>query len=358
MGLETQRIARESVAEFAKPHDGIAYLILITDLIIYGIAVYFSVVSDSLMIKIGCASLAGFMIAQLFVIGHDAAHGAYVSGSWMNAFVARLSFLPSLHNYSLWLEAHNKSHHSYPNVKKMNSWWPLSFEDFQNLSGFQKIIYRIYRSNVGFGPYYLFERWLPDKFFPRKHLPKSCHYEGWKDFILLLTYIILFACLLIVLAHSYNQSAISAILYGAIIPFIVWNYAMGLTIYQHHTHPNIRWYETLEEWRETISNQGEVTVYVKYPAWYNFITHYIYVHPAHHVNTKVPIYNLTQAEAALETRLPESILVVPFNLFDFMKTLHTCKLYDYKEHQWLNFDGTPSSESIEITKPNLEQSIA
>ncbi len=358
MGLETQKIAREAVAEFAKPNDGLAYLILITDLVIYGISVYFAVVSESLMLKIGNASLAGFMISQLFVIGHDAAHQAYVCSSWMNAFIGRLSFLPSLHNYSLWIEAHNKAHHSYPNVKGMNSWWPLSFDDFKNLSAFQKIVYRLYRSSIGFGIYYIFERWLPDKFFPRKHLPESCHFEGWKDFILLFTYIVLFTCLLIALANSSNQGSLSAILFGAIIPFVIWNYAMGLTIYQHHTHPKIRWYATIEEWRESLSNQGEVTVYVKYPGWYNFITHYIYVHPTHHVNTKVPIYHLTKAEQALEAKLPESILVIPFNLFDFIKTVHVCKLYDYKEHQWLNFDGTPSTQFISKTKQNLEQSIA
>lgn len=358
MGLETQRIARETVAEFANPNDGLAYLILITDLIIYGVSVHFAVASESVLIKVAAASLAGFMIAQLFVIGHDAAHQAYVSSSWMNAFIGRLTFLPSLHNYSLWIEAHNKAHHSYPNVKGMNSWWPLSYEDFQDLSGFQQIVYRIYRSAIGFGPYYIFQRWLPDKFFPRKHLPESCHYDGWKDFILLFTYIVLFACLLIALANSYNQSAISAIVYGAIIPFIVWNYAMGLTIYQHHTNPKIRWYETLEEWRESLGNQGEVTVYVKYPKWYNFITHYIYVHPTHHVNTKVPIYNLTKAEDALEARLPNSILVIPFNPLEFIKTINTCKLYDYKEHKWLYFDGNPSTNSIENANNVLEESIA
>ena len=129
MDMRLQKTARLKLAAYARPNDRLAYLILVTDLIIYFSAVFFAVTVESIAVKALCASLAGFMIAQLFVIGHDAAHKSYVSKSNANVFIARLTFLPVLHNYSLWLFVHNRLHHAYPNVQHYNSWSPMSLDE-------------------------------------------------------------------------------------------------------------------------------------------------------------------------------------------------------------------------------------
>jgi omega-6 fatty acid desaturase (delta-12 desaturase) len=333
---------RSKLAKLARPNDQLALLILIVDFIIYFTAVFFAVVSESILIKALCASLAGFMIAQLFVIAHDAAHRAYVSSIKANALIARLTFLPSLHNYSLWLLAHNQTHHAHPNLQYDNSWSPLTLEEYQALPLHKKLIQRLYRSTLGFGPYYLQERWLKDKFVPRKHIPQAHHKKAWKDFAFLAVYIIVFLAVLIALASYANQNILAAIFFGAVVPFVVWNYAMGLTTYQHHTHDAIKWYKSKAAWRNEVSNQGDVTVHVKYPTWYNIITHNIYIHPAHHLNPKIPLYHLPKTEAILLEDSNNKILTVPFSLIGFIKTVHKCKLYNYEQQQWLNFKGEPS----------------
>ena len=53
------------------------------------------------------------VVSGLFVVGHDAAHGALFKSKRMNSTVAHLAFLPSLHVYEGWILGHNRVHHPY-----------------------------------------------------------------------------------------------------------------------------------------------------------------------------------------------------------------------------------------------------
>lgn len=350
MALSTLHRKKLQLARFAVPNDALAYTILLVDFIIYLTFVVFTVLVEYLPLKALFASLAGFFIAQLFVIGHDAAHTAYVSSRRANAIIARLTFMPALHNYSLWQFVHNRLHHAFTNVKSYNSWSPLSFDEFQALPAWRRLLERIYRSPVGFGIYYLVERWYKDKLLPRKHTPEKYRVGGWKDFGLNMLFAGgLIACVLALALHA-GQNPIIAILFAVVIPFIVWNYAMGLTTYQQHTHPEMQWYPNLVAYRSNVHSASEVSIYMQYPKWYLFITHNCYVHPVHHVNARIPLYRLPQAQTAYMHAFPELTHVVPFTVKGLMQTLKSCKLYDYTHHQWLDFSGkATTAASISTT---------
>ena len=51
------------------------------------------------------------VVSGLFVVGHDAAHGALFKSKRMNSTVAHLAFLPSFHVYEGWILGHNRVHH-------------------------------------------------------------------------------------------------------------------------------------------------------------------------------------------------------------------------------------------------------
>jgi len=345
------------LSEFVQYNDKLALGILLVDLVIYTGAVTGAVISDSYLVKTLWASLAGFMIAQLFVIGHDAAHKAYVSSPALNIFIARLTFFTTLHNYTLWLFAHNQLHHAYPNVKNYNSWSPMSAEEYRDLSMPRKWLEKLYRSPLGFGPYYLIERWLKDKFIPRRHIPHRFHRKAWSDFLKLMVYAVAFVSILVLLANATNQSVTAAIVFGAIVPYIVWNYAMGLTVYQQHTHPSVKWYRSMQDWKQDIQSQSEISIHLSYPDWYNLITHNCYYHPVHHVNPKIPIYQLKKAQRNYSKTYPGISIVVPFTLSGFMQTINKCKLYDYDQHQWLDFNGNPTTIALK-TQETKQQQIA
>lgn len=335
--------SRAPLGQYARANVALAYGILIFDILVYISCIVAAVLLKSLLLKSLFALTAGFFIAQLFVIGHDAGHAAYVRSRRANAFVARLCFMPSMHNYSLWLFIHNRLHHAFPNVKNYNSWSPMSYEEYEKSPKWRQLLERLHRSPAGFGIYYLGQRWLKDKLLPRKHIPQKYHRMAWLDFTVNVVYQLCLVGVVLVLSHLSTREPLVSILFAVIVPFLVWNTAMGLTIYQHHTHPMVPWYQTLVESRQAIKSQGDVTVYIKYPDWYELITHNIYIHPVHHVNARIPLYRLRAAQAEYSRSHPESSLQESFSFRGLAKTIRSCKLYDYNRHQWLDFNGKPTT---------------
>ena len=57
--------------------------------------------------------VVALVVSGLFVVGHDAAHGALFKSKRMNSTVAHLAFLPSFHVYEGWILGHNRVHHPY-----------------------------------------------------------------------------------------------------------------------------------------------------------------------------------------------------------------------------------------------------
>jgi omega-6 fatty acid desaturase (delta-12 desaturase) len=72
-------------------------------------------------------------------------------------------------------------------------------------------------------------------------------------------------------------------------------------------------------------------------------------HTAHHADPRVPLYNLEKAQKHLEETYGE-IVVVPFTFTGFLNTLRTCRLFDYENHRWLDWNGKPTTESLLVTK--------
>ena len=297
-----------------------------------------SISRDSARRRCGCASpariLAGFALPSLFVIGHDAAHGAYTASPRANAIMARIAFLPVLHNYSLWVAVHNRQHHRAPNLKGHNSWSPLGVAEYRALPPWRRAVERLYRSPAGFAPYYLIERWWRDKFVPRHILPGVSRAAAWRDFALLGVYL---AVLVAALAWSGGWLAVAL---GFVVPFLIWNHMMGTAIYLQHTSPRAPWFASIEEWRG-IGGDEDVTLHVRMPLWYGALSHHIMDHPAHHIQPLIPLYRLPAAQARLNALLGERALVETFSLRYLFATIHACKLYDYRRASLVRFRRQP-----------------
>jgi omega-6 fatty acid desaturase (delta-12 desaturase) len=76
--------------------------------------------------------------------------------------------------------------------------------------------------------------------------------------------------------------------------------------------------------------------------------HHIMEHTAHHVDMSVPLYNLRAAQGRLESLLPERIIVQPFSWKWYFDTAKVCKLYDFKEKAWLDFEGNKTANSVQV----------
>jgi omega-6 fatty acid desaturase (delta-12 desaturase) len=159
--------------------------------------------------------------------------------------LGRLALLPALHNFTLWRIVHNRMHHFELCVQGVNSWSPLSKEEFDRLPGWRRAMERLYRSPLGLGPYYFCERWLKDKFLPSARMRDTRPIQQWLDFAGILVFLgmlgVIFWFAAEALEHlSYGE----AWLWGFVVPFLVWNYLMGFTVYVQHTHPLVPWFRT------------------------------------------------------------------------------------------------------------------
>jgi omega-6 fatty acid desaturase (delta-12 desaturase) len=331
---------REALEPYVRRSHLIAWSLLLATVAVYAAAVFGAVLLTPLWARIAAAVLAGSAISSLFVIGHDAAHGAYTASRRVNAVIGRIAFLPALHNYSLWQVQHNRLHHRLPNLRGVNSWSPMSKGAYDALPGWRRLVERLYRSPLGFAPYYLVERWWKDKFFPRRARERRRVF--WLDFALLILFLEGFLAVLALLGARFGSGALDAVLLGWALPYLVWNALMGATTYLQHTHPRVPWFATPGDWRR-LGGQEEVTVHLEVPRWYGLISHHIMDHPAHHLHPKIPLYRLAAAQRELNRLLGTRAVRQRFSPGFLLSTLSRCKLYDYERHCWLDFAGRPRS---------------
>ena len=114
---------------------------------------------------------------------------------------------------------------------------------------------------------------------------------------------------------------------------------MAFIVYIQHTHPRVPWFRCAADAADAQATQHGVSVHMVFPKWFSVISNNIMEHPAHHVNTKVPLYNLPQAQTRLNELLGDDAVVQRFTPASFLDTMRRCKLYDYERRCWLDFEG-------------------
>ncbi len=117
---------------------------------------------------------------------------------------------------------------------------------------------------------------------------------------------------------------------------------MGATIFCHHTHVDIPWFDDEDEWRRA-EPQTRCTAHVVFPWVVRILLHQIFDHTAHHLDVTIPLYRLHEAQAQIEPSC-ESILE-RWSPAVFARHLRACKLYDFRLHQWQDYNGRPTSET-------------
>jgi omega-6 fatty acid desaturase (delta-12 desaturase) len=337
-------------AEISARSLGLGLIVLMAAITLYGAAVAAILLAPWWPLQIACAIVAGLFIATIFVVGHDACHGSLTPYDGLNKVLSRIAFLPSWTPYTSWEFAHNRVHHSYTNLRgKDYAWAPLSKLEYDRLSRPRRWLQRHYRSLWGLGSYYLIEYWLRHLLFPTK--TERQEMKRPVAFTLDLVLVLLFAAAQIWALHAWCDTlaasesfwgpftSVPAMLFIVIVlPFLVWNWGMAFAIFQHHNHPRAVWYAAREEW-DFFAGQVESTVHAQMPRWLDWISAFIMQHTAHHVNRRIPLYRLSESQRHLERAYSDEIIVEPWSFTALGKTLARCKLYDYENHRWLNFEG-------------------
>jgi omega-6 fatty acid desaturase (delta-12 desaturase) len=115
-----------------------------------------------------------------------------------------------------------------------------------------------------------------------------------------------------------------------------------MTAFLQHTSPRIPWFRTLAEAR-LVKTQAELATFVRYPRWYDVLSHNIMHHPAHHVNARIPWFRLSSAQKRLDQILGADSIVASIGPKYVLDLTRQCQLYDYERHHWLDFSGRPTA---------------
>jgi omega-6 fatty acid desaturase (delta-12 desaturase) len=315
--------------------------LFLSDLLLYLAAIIGVVYLPGWILKLTAGCFAGVKLVNMLTLGHDAAHGSLVRSPKLNKAIAIACFTPELINYALWIYDHHWLHHRRTNETHPDSYTPLSKEQYDAQSVWGRFKYRFYRTPnpFAFGLYYMFERWWQAKFFPRSRMPAEIRSSGWRYFAWLCIYLISYLGLLAAVPSFAPVTRAQAIVCAFIVPVYVCYAFFAFSLYVQHTHPRVPWFKQPPD-RNTYGRQEYTSVHVIFPRWYEVLAHNAYHHIAHHVGPAVPSYRLDKAQGRLNQLMAERVVSEPFSVSWLSRVMAICRLYDYDNHRWLDYDGS------------------
>jgi omega-6 fatty acid desaturase (delta-12 desaturase) len=282
-------------------------------------------------------SATGLAIAGLFVLGHDASHGALFRSRRANRVVATVCMAPSAHVEAAWALGHNRIHHGYTTRQGFDFvWHPTTVEEYRAMSTAARLRHRWEWSLLGSGAYYLHVVWW-EKMWRFAATGKSRPAIRRDKIVLGSTLASLLAIPVVVGAIQGGWvGAVWLPVKLIVVPFLVFVQIIGWTVYVHHVSPGIRWW-TRREWSQ-FRGQMESTTILRFPAVVNRLWfHNIFVHVPHHVDARIPFHQLPAAAAAISQAYPDTVRVDRFSPGDYVRATRTCKLYDFDAGQWLPY---------------------
>lgn len=327
-----------------------AILVVTAEFIAYLLCVAGAVILPWWWLKGVCVLAATVLVGFLYVIAHDAGHGSFVPGRRANRWVARLAFFPTFTPLAAWVRAHVLLHHNFLRVRGRDMVWiPWTAEEYRNASVWRRGWYRLLRTPIGLTFYWTVGNWIPYLLFPPREGIGTRHRQNWFDRFLVIGFAVamfsgLFALTQAAEGWSWADPVgpLGVVLFGLVLPYLGFTYQIALVDLVHHMHPQAICFSTREDW-DYYTATVESTTHVVLPFGLNRFMHNILEHTAHHVDPRIPLYNLPRVQDILEAAYPTDISVERLTPGYLLRILRTCRLYDYDRRQWLDYDGTPTT---------------
>lgn len=315
---------------------GLAYFF--RDLAVYGLAVWGLIVIDNPFAVVALWVLASLAVSALFIVAHDAAHGALFRSKRLNSIVGHVAMLPGWHVYEGWLLGHNRIHHGYTVREGFDFvWHPYTPEQYAAMPRWQRARHRFEWSWIGAGAYYAREVWWHKMMVGKP--PKRWALGIRRDRAIVMAFVLISAALLGWLGWSQDGAALGSawmIVKVLVVPFLGFSFVIGSLVHVHHIQPDIKWWRR-REWTK-FKGQMEGTTILRAPKGLDFFFHWIMVHIPHHVDMRIPMYNLELAADAIKTAYPDVVHDEPLRFRDFMANTKQCKVYDFDTHEWLSYE--------------------
>ncbi len=295
--------------------------------------------------------LAGLGVAGLFVLGHDASHGALLESRKADRVIAQLAMGPSAHVEAAWDLGHNRIHHGYTTRQGFDFvWQPLTVDEYRALGRLGRLRHRLEWSWIGSGAYYLRVVWWEKMW--RFNAPGKRHGAIVRDKLTLggaAVVLLLAAGVLGALTGGW-VAAVWMPIKLFVVPFLLFVHIIGWTVYVHHVSPDIRWW-TKREWTQ-FKGQMESTTILRTPRVINRLWfHNIFIHVPHHVDARIPFHQLPKAAEAIAAHYPHTVHSSQFSPLEYVRTTRICKLYDFEAGHWLPYVAATADQAAQAAQP-------
>jgi omega-6 fatty acid desaturase (delta-12 desaturase) len=347
---------RKDVAAHRHQHTAVGIILFLSAVLAYITSFIAAVVMEPIWSRIIVALALGPLIALLFRIAHDAGHGCHFPHRLLNQIVGNIAILPSYHPYRVWRLFHNGVHHAFTNHRDRDYIWvPLSYEEYSARNSLQRLVTRVHRTIWGVGFYYLTEIWAGHMIFPGKTVRPRLTPSYVADSLFALGFALLQVLAIIILHQALGrvisvQSLAVDISIAMIVPFLILNWLLGYVSFLNHSHPQVPWFASTDEW-SFATGQIRCSVHMSVPMCLIFFITDLGLHATHHLEPRVPIWKLVKAQQKFVQKIHDEGVFEHWSPKLQREIFRQCKLYDYQNHQWLDFSGCPTTRPILSNSP-------
>lgn len=256
---------------------------------------------------------AAFLL-RLFCIQHDCGHGSFYNNKQVSDWLGRLLGVLTLTPYDVWQRSHSIHHGASGNLTRrgMGDVHTLTVAEYQALSPYNRLMYRLYRNPVvlfGFGPGYLF---LLQNRLPLGMMGQVKYWVsamGTNAAILIALSLMLYFGGVMPILLIFLPSTLLAATAG------VWLF------YVQHQFENTHW-DQEPDWQVHEAALHGSSHYVLPPVL-QWLSANIGIHHVHHLYSRIPFYRLPEvlrdhADLATSNRMTirESLSTVRLHLWD------------------------------------------
>ena len=249
------------------------------------IAMYFAYVHVGYWLTLLLAVLAAGFLVRIFIIQHDCGHGSFFKSKKAADTIGFICGVLTLTPYKHWRKSHaiHHAHHAELEERGVGDVWTLTIEEYQELSGTMKVVYRVFRN-----PFFLFFLAAPFHFLVLNRIPlgsKVGEVDG--EFRSLWYTNLAIAVWVAVASYFIGFWTVLAIS----VPIMLIASAAGTWLfYVQHQFERTYWEHT-PEWSYVLAAmQG--SSYYKLPRVLQYFTGNIGFHHIHHLSPRIPNYLL------------------------------------------------------------------
>jgi omega-6 fatty acid desaturase (delta-12 desaturase) len=266
---------------------------------------------------------AGFLV-RLFIIQHDCGHHSFFRSRRANDLLGEFCGVLTLTPYYLWRRSHSRHHASSGDLSHRGHGdvWVLTVDEYRSLSFFHRLRYRLYRHPLCMfvlGPSVLFILYQRATYF----IPRAWRRERRSVHITNLG-------LLAILAIAWCTIGLPAF-FLVHLPIVTLGASTGSWLFFiQHQYEQAYW-QPHDRW-DFARSAFEGSSYYRLPRLLQWFTGNIGFHHIHHLESRIPNYNLPVCYAVV----PALQQAVTLGLWDSVKCTRL-KLWDEQRQRMVTF---------------------